>query len=96
MLKKGFEVEKCDELECMAFNISLDLVLRLFEKNDHLKKITIWSNSEKINYSPDKYEKIVSLLKNRKVTFFNIPENVAYVHAKLYLLKKRAKLSFLQ
>jgi superfamily II DNA or RNA helicase len=95
MLAKGFDTLKCDELECMAFNISLDLVLRLFEKNDNLKKITIWSNSGKIMYSPDKYGKIDGLLKSNKLMFFNIPENVAYVHAKLYLFKKEGQVQFL-
>lgn len=95
MLIKGFAEEECDELECMAFNISLDLVLKLFEKYNFLKKITIWSNSEKITYSPHNFEKIDNLLKTDNLAFLNIPENVAYVHAKLYHFKKDGQTKFL-
>ena len=45
MLSKGFEEYKCDEFECIAYNINLDFVLRLFEKYSVLDKISIWSNS---------------------------------------------------
>ena len=95
MLTKGFDDAKSDELECMAFNISLDLVIELFKKHGFLNKITIWSNSEKMTYSPQNFGKLQDLMDEGKLAFFNIPENVAYVHAKLYLFKKQGEAKFL-
>jgi hypothetical protein len=95
MLTKGFVGEKCDELECMAYNVSLDLVLRLFKEFPSLKSISIWSNAEKITYSTEHYKELENLMKLKKLAFFTIPENLTLIHGKLYLFKKEGQIKFL-
>ncbi|MGA3110461.1 MAG: DEAD/DEAH box helicase family protein [Candidatus Bathyarchaeia archaeon] len=95
MLTKGFAGEKCDELECMAYNVNLDLVLRLFKEYSSLKKVSIWSNAEKITYSPEHYDELVNIMKQKKLEFFTVPENVTLIHGKLYLFRKEGQIKFL-
>jgi len=95
MITKGFESCASDELECMAYNVSLDLIVRLYEKYPQLKRISIWSNTERITYSPKNKAKILQLITGDHIKFFHIPENINAIHAKLYRFKKDGSLQFL-
>jgi superfamily II DNA or RNA helicase len=95
MISKGLGSFGCDELECMAYNVSLDLVLRLFEEYPLLKKISIWSNTERITYSPKNRAAILSMIDSKRIDFFHVPENVNAIHGKLYSFKKNGSIQFL-
>jgi len=94
MLVKGFELQACDELECMAYNISLDLVLRLFEKYSALKKVSIWSNTEKVTFTAKNRTRILELIDAKRIVFFHLPENINAIHGKIYIFKKDGAIRF--
>ena len=95
MLSKGFDKYSCNELECMAYNINLDFVLRLFEKYSNLEKVSIWSNSERITFSSKNRAKILELTESERIKFFHLSENVNAIHAKLYRFKENDSVRFL-
>lgn len=95
MLSKGLEENGCNELECMAYNINLDFVGRLFEKYPGLKRVSIWSNSERITFSSKNRAKIFELIESKHIRFFHISENVNAIHAKIYRFKKNDSVQFL-
>jgi hypothetical protein len=95
MLFRAFERDGCDELECMAYNVSLDLVLRLFKKYPALKKVSVWSNTERITYSPKNSPEILELIESKRISFFHISENVNAIHSKLYIFRKDNLIQFL-
>lgn len=94
MLVKGFESLGCDELECMAYNVSLDLVLRLFEKYPALRKVSIWSNTEKVTLSAKNRTRILELVDAKRIIFFHLPENINAIHGKMYAFRKNGDISF--
>ena len=95
MMRKGFESFACDELDCMSYNVNLDLALKLFEEYPSLKRLSIWSNTEKITYSAKNKAKILDLVQKKNVNFFHIRENVNTIHGKLYAFKKNGSIRFL-
>lgn len=95
MLSKGFDKYSCNELECMAYNINLDFVLRLFEKYPMLEKVSIWSNSERITFSSKNRARILELTESERINFFHLSENVNAIHAKLYRFKENDSVRFL-
>lgn len=94
MISKGFDSYACDELECMAYNVNLDLALRLFEKYPFLNKISFWSNTERITYTSKNKERILELVDKGKIVFSHIPENINVVHGKIYVFKKDGSIQF--
>ena len=94
MISKGFDSHACDELECMAFNVNLDLAVRLFEKYTFLKRIEFWSNTEKITYSSKNKERVLELIDKGQIAFFHIPEDTNIVHGKIYVFKKDGAIQF--
>jgi superfamily II DNA or RNA helicase len=95
MLAKGFESYHCDELECMSYNVSLDLILKLFEKYPRLKRISVWSNTEKIKVSAKCKNAILEMVDKKQINFYHLPENVNIVHGKIYAFKKEGTVCFL-
>lgn len=95
MLSKGFDKYGCNELDCMAYNISLDFVLRLFDKYSILEKVSIWSNSERISFSPKNKARILELIENKRIKFFHLPENINAIHAKMYCFRKNNSVQFI-
>ena len=88
MLGKGFEEYGCDELEFMSYNVNLDLVIKLLNKYKNLKKITIWSNSDKILFSNNNRNELVDKVEKERIFFHHIPENANSIHGKIYFFKK--------
>jgi len=84
MLSKAFEDLKCDRIDCMAYNVNLDYVLRSFKKYRALSKVNIYSNSERVTVSEEKKERVLQMEKSGKIKFFHISENENIVHAKVY------------
>ncbi|MCW3994529.1 MAG: DEAD/DEAH box helicase family protein [Candidatus Bathyarchaeota archaeon] len=94
LFTKAFNELKCDELECMTYNVNLDLVLRLFEKYPFFSRIIIWSNTEKISFSPKNRLKIMELVDKKRILFSHISENETIVHSKIYNVKKNGETKF--
>ena len=94
MFSKAFEDLQCNEMECIAYNVNLDLVLRLFDKFPSLSKVNIWSNTEKITFSPKNKAKILEFVDKKKIIFSHISENETVIHCKLYNLKKDGETKF--
>jgi len=95
MLSKGLLSLLCDELECMSYNVNLDLVLRFFDKYPNLKKVSIWSNTEKTTYSQRNLNKLTNLIEEKRIIFYHVPENINSIHAKIYVFKKDSHIKFL-
>lgn len=95
MLSKGFDEHNCNQIECMAYNVNLDFILSLFERYPVLQGIAIWSNSEKITFSPKNRAKILELAQNKRISFFHLSENINAIHAKLYRFLKDDAVEFL-
>jgi superfamily II DNA or RNA helicase len=94
MFAKAFDVLQCDEMECMAFNVNLDLVVRLFNKFPSLLKVILWSNTEKITYSATNRTVVLNLIDKGKIKFYHVSENKTIVHGKVYNFKKRGDTQF--
>ena len=94
MLSKAFEELKCDRIDCMAYNVNLDYVLRSFEKYPSLSKVNIYSNSERVTVSEENKKKILQMGGSEKIKFFHLPENENIVHAKAYRFWKGGKMMF--
>jgi len=94
MISKGFDSYACDELECMSYNVNLDLALRLFDKYSFLKKIAFWSNTERITYTSKNKERVLGLIDKGQIVFSHIPENTNVVHGKIYVFKKAGSIQF--
>ncbi len=94
MIIYGFETLSCDELECMSYNVNLDLALRLFEKYPFLNKISFWSNTERITYASKNKERMLELIDQEKILFSHVPENSNIVHGKIYIFKKKGSTQF--
>lgn len=95
MLSRGFDEFSCDEIECMAYNVNLNFVLKLFEKYSTLERVSIWSNSRKITLSGKAKDKIFELIENDRIRIYHIPDNITAVHAKIYRFKKNSAVKFL-
>jgi len=95
LFNKAFNELHCDEFEFMAYNVNVDLILRLFEKYPFLKKITVWSNTEKISFSPRNRLKILELIDKKMLMFSHISENETIIHSKLYNAKKNGETQFI-
>lgn len=95
MFSKGFDEYECNQLECMAYNINLDYVLRLFEKYSVLEKVSIWSNSERITFSQKNKAKILDFIKSDRIKLLHLSENINAVHAKLYRFNKNGSVQFI-
>jgi len=95
MLSKGFDQYNCNELECMAYNINLDFVLRLFDKYPMLEKVSIWSNSERMTFSTKNRARILEAIESKRINLFHFSENINAIHAKLYRFGKNGSVQFL-
>jgi len=94
MLSKAFEDQKCDRIDCIAYNVNLDYVLRCFKKYSSLSKVNIYSNSERVTVSEENKERILQMEKSGKIKFFHLSENENIVHAKVYRFWKAGKVMF--
>ena len=95
LLSKGFIDLSCDTLECMAYNINLDLVIKLFDMYPKILTVSIWSNSERMSFSPKNQQRVLTLIEQKRVRIFHLSENVNAIHGKLYLFKKNGSIVFL-
>jgi len=95
MVLRALESDECDELECMAYNVSLDFILKLFRKYSSLKKVSIWSNTNRITFSEENRSEILDFVEKKKINFFHISENLTPIHGKLYAFKKNKSIQFL-
>jgi len=95
LITYGFEEKNCNELDCIAYNINLNTIVRLFSKYPKIKTVSVWSNTENILYSEEHFDTVKWLIDSGRLKFYHISENLNKVHAKLYQFKKDGKIDFL-
>ncbi len=94
MFAKAFDHFQCDEFECISYNVNLDIIIRLFEKYPELLKVRLWSNTEKVSYSPKNKATVLELIEKEKIIFFHVSENEIIIHSKMYNFKKNGQTQF--
>ena len=93
-LSLGFDDMKCTEIDCIAFNINLDYVLKLFSKYPNLNLVRLFGNTEQFTFSRDNKKSIISLVEDGKIEFFHLSSNKITVHAKIYIFRKENDIQF--
>jgi len=91
LLNLGFETYKSDELECISYNVNLNLAIRLFSEYPHLNKIIFHANTENYSVSPEKRGHLLKLIQNGKIEINHISRNELCIHSKIYCFKKKTK-----
>ena len=94
MIKRGLQDLSCDRIDCMAYNISLDYVLKLISKYGNVSKVRLYGNSQKFSISKENKTEILRLMKEKKVEVYHFSEGFQVVHAKMYRFWKGGKIVF--
>jgi len=89
LIECGLHEKRCDRLDLMAYNVNLNYLLKIFDKYGNLKKINIYSNSEKITYTKKIFKRLKKLINNNIISFYHIPEGENIIHAKMYKFMKK-------
>ena len=88
LLNLGFETYESDELECMSYNVNLNLAIRLFTEYPNLKKISFHANTQNFSISPELRGQLFKLIESGKIEINHISRNDLCIHSKLYRFKK--------
>jgi superfamily II DNA or RNA helicase len=88
LLKLGFSTYESDELECMSYNVNLNLAIRLFSEYPDLKKIKFHANTQNFSISAEQRGQLINLIDSGKIEINHISRNDLCIHSKLYRFKK--------
>lgn len=95
MLDKGLAEMKCDEIDIISYNINLDFILRLLKNYPTIKKISLFTNSEKIFLSKKYFKEFLEAYEKKIIEINHFSENLYTIHAKIYRFKKDGTVKFL-
>ncbi|ABS54875.1 type III restriction enzyme, res subunit [Methanoregula boonei 6A8] len=88
LLDLGFKTRKSDELECISYNVNLNLAIRLFSEYPHIRKIIFHANSQNFSISTEQRGQLLKLIESEKIVINHISRNELCIHSKVYRFKK--------
>ena len=94
LMHYGLDEHKCDEIECISYNVNLDYLVNLVDKYSQLNKIKIYGNSEKCYCDKNNLEFITNLFNDGSIEFFHITENSYIIHSKIFRFLKNNEVQF--
>ncbi len=94
MIEMGLKELQCDQIDCMAYNINLDFVLKTIQKYPTLLKINIYSNTENLSFSSNNRKEIYDEINSKQIEIHHISMNTNVIHAKMYRFLKNGDLIF--
>ena len=94
MIEMGLKELQCDQIDCMAYNINLDFVLKTIQKYPTLLKINIYSNTENLSFSSNNRKEIYDEINSKQIEIHHISRNTNVIHAKMYRFWKNGDLIF--
>jgi superfamily II DNA or RNA helicase len=92
ILELGIQKYKCDEFDCVSYNINVDYLLDIIDLNQI--KCNIYSNTENMYISSKNKDKFLKYI-DKSIFLFHVSNNINIIHAKIYRFKKQGNNIFL-